>query len=208
MNIDEIIKGRRTVKKFFSRSVTFEKILKILDAADHAPSAGNSQNWRFIIITDKKTKKSLVSICDNQKLIEESPVVIAVFSDNLKLKTLFGDKADFYGIQNCAAAIQNMLLKAHDLGLGSTWIGKFNEEKLKEILNVEFQDPQALVCIGYPERTNKLEREPLNYKIFYEKWGNKIRDTNLWPVSKYIPKVSNQVKEFIDLRIKRESNSK
>ena len=89
MNIDEIIKGRRTVKKFFSRSVTFEKILKILDAADHAPSAGNSQNWRFIIITDKKTKKSLVSICDNQKLIEESPVVIAVFSDNLKLKTLF-----------------------------------------------------------------------------------------------------------------------
>ena len=203
MEIDNIIEGRRTVKKFSSRSVSFEKVSEILDAANHAPSAGNCQNWRFVVITNKKTKKALVSICDNQKLIEESPVVIAVFSDTKKLETLFGKKAEFYSIQGCAAAIQNMLLKAHDLKLGTTWIGKFDGDKLKELLEVEYQFPQALVCVGYPERTNQHEREPLNFKVFYEKWGSKYRDASLWPVSKHVPKAKDRIKSFIDRRIKR-----
>ncbi len=203
MNIDDIIQGRRTVKKFSTRSVSFERIAEILEAGTYAPSSGNVQNWQFVVVTDKKKKKELVSICDGQKVIEEAPVLIAVFSKEQKIKTLFGSRSEVYSTQNCAACIQNMLLKAYSLEMGTCWIGTFDSEKVNELLSVDGGKLQAIICVGYPERLNQLSREPLQYKVFFEKWDEKERDIGLWPISKPISRSLSKLRNFIDRTKKR-----
>jgi nitroreductase len=135
MEIDEAIKGRRSIRKYANQSVSMELIHKVLEAAIWAPSAKKGQQWRFTILTgDSKKKltmlfrqklqllsakvgiKNMGSSFSSCSIMEEAPVIIIVWNanDNKLLERS--------SLQSVAAAIQNMLLKAYSLGLGSLWI--------------------------------------------------------------------------------------
>src|SRR3989338_3968486 len=132
MELDQVIKERKSVRKFKSLNVPWYIISERLEAAIQAPSSGNVQNWRFIIIRNKETREKIAKICDEQYWMLKAPMLIVVCSEVTKIKRMFGARGEaLYAVQNCSAAIQNMLLKAHELGLGTTWIGAFDETKLK-----------------------------------------------------------------------------
>ncbi|MBS3152205.1 nitroreductase family protein [Candidatus Woesearchaeota archaeon] len=176
MELDQVIKERKSVRKFKSLNVPWYIISECLEAAIQAPSSGNVQNWRFIIIRNKETREKIAKICDEQYWMLKAPMLIVVCSEVTKIKRMFGARGEaLYAVQNCSAAIQNMLLKAHELGLGTTWIGAFDETKLREILSIEeIARPQAVFAIGYPESyEEKSRREPLETVIFFEKYGQK-----------------------------------
>src|SRR3989338_7730552 len=176
MELDQVIKERKSVRKFKSLNVPWYIISERLEAAIQAPSSGNVQNWRFIIIRNKETREKIAKICDEQYWMLKAPMLIVVCSEVTKIKRMFGARGEaLYAVQNCSAAIQNMLLKAHELGLGTTWIGAFDETKLREILSIEeIARPQAVFAIGYPESyEEKSRREPLETVIFFEKYGQK-----------------------------------
>ncbi|RMF56079.1 nitroreductase family protein [Candidatus Woesearchaeota archaeon] len=179
MDVFECIKSRRSIRKFLDTPVEWEKINHVLEAGTFAPSSGNLQNWRFIITTDEDQKKELSEACFDQYWIASAPVLITVVSESEKVERFYGIRGErLYAVQNCAAAIQNMLLAANALGLGSCWVGAFDEIKVARVLKIpDSVRPQAILPLGYPdERVPTPNRYQLADKVFIEEYGNKIKD--------------------------------
>jgi nitroreductase len=170
MELSEAIKGRRSVRAFKQKDMPEEMVEKLIDAARHAPSAGNIQPWEFVIAKKPDTKKQLAQAA-NQKFIKKAPVVIVVCANENRSSMGYGSRGKtLYCIQDTAAATQNILLTAYSLGLGACWIGAFNEDKAKRALNApEGIRPMAIVPVGYPNETpSRRGIRPLNQIIRYD----------------------------------------
>lgn len=176
MEVFECIMSRRSVRKYEKKDVPNELIGRILRAGISAPSAGNIQPWEFIVVKEKKTKKDLSLAALRQRHVEEAPVMIVVCADPEKSADRYGDRGrNLYCIQDTAAAIENMLLTVNDLGLGACWIGSFDEERVKAILNIpEKLKPVALIPLGFPieyEKPIRTNRIPFENITYVEKYG-------------------------------------
>lgn len=137
---------------FSSRSVEGQKLDELLEAAKWAPSAGNMQARDFILVREQKTKEEIAKAALNQGFISEAPLVIIACANKRKSSKKYGSRGEsLYSIQDATIAVQNILLVAHSIALGSCWVGAFDEEKVKEILEIpEGVRPIAIVPIGYP----------------------------------------------------------
>ena len=173
MDVLEAIKGRRSIRAFKSQAVSTEIVERLIDAARWAPSAGNIQPWEFIIVKNPEIKRNLAKAALNQSFIEEAPVVIVVCADEIRSSQGYGVRGKtLYCIQDTAAATQNIHLAAYSLGLGTCWVGAFNEEEARKILEIpEGVRPVAIIPVGYPaEKPPARNRRPLNQIIHYEKF--------------------------------------
>ncbi len=178
-DILELIKSRRTVKYFLPKFVSWENISKILDAGRHAPSCGNLQNWKFLVVIDPGKRQAVAEATHDQLEIAMAGCLIIVLAEPEKAERYYGLRGErLYTIQNCAAAIQNMLLEAHSLGLGSAWVGAFDEEKIKSMFMIPDEvRPQAIVAIGYAkEEPPKSPKYPLETVVYFGGWRSKLRD--------------------------------
>ena len=193
MAILNVIKSRRSIRKYKAQDIPYEKVLEILEAGIWAPSSGNLQNWYFIVVKDPKKRKQLAEASMGQWFVYEAPVVIVVCSDTKKVEYFYGDRGKFYAIQNVAAAIQNILLEAWSEGIGTCWVGAFDEKKVKEILEIpEDIEVHAIITMGYPDEKPSSNRQPLREKVFFEKWGNRV----------YVPKLYPLLEKLEDLNLK------
>ncbi|MEM2121194.1 MAG: nitroreductase family protein [Candidatus Woesearchaeota archaeon] len=185
MNLFEAINKRRSIRDYSEEPVEWDKVVKILESAIRAPSSGNVQNWRFVIVTDKSLREKLAEASLQQYWMAKAPIHIVVCSENFMIKKLYGERGEkLYSIQNCAAAIQNMLLTATALGLGSCWVGAFEDDAVARILGISGDvQIQAIITIGY---THEKPPEPMHFTLedvcYFEKYKNKIKDidTVLW----------------------------
>jgi nitroreductase len=177
MDILELIKKRRSVKDYSEKTVENDKLFKILEAGRWSPSSGNVQNWRFVVINDYKIKSQISEACLGQYWINNAPIIIVVLSDDSKLRMLFGQRGEMaYSIQNCSIAMQNMMLEAESIGLSSSWIGAYDDDKILRVIKAD--DPNIIVrgifAIGYakniPFAPVRLEIDKLAY---FNTWGNK-----------------------------------
>jgi len=178
-DILDIITSRRTIKQFLAKFVSWENITKVIDAARHAPSCGNIQNWKFIVVYDPTQKQKVAEAAYEQYDVAMAAVLIIVCAEPEKAERYYGLRGErLYTVQNCAAAVQNMLLEAHSLGLGSTWIGAFDEDSLRPLCSIpEEIRPQAIVALGYPkEIPEKPSKYPLETLVYFGAWRRKIRD--------------------------------
>ncbi len=177
MDVFECIATRRSIRKFMELDVPMEMLGAILDAGRYAPSSGNVQNWRFIIVKNKDTIQKIAEAAMQQLWIGQAPAVIVVCSDSEKLQMFYGTRGErLYAIQNCAASIQNMLLAAHAIGLAGCWVGAFDEAILSRVLSIpENVRPQAIIPIGYPD---EIVPTPMHYTLeslcFLESYGSRI----------------------------------
>lgn len=149
----ELIKNRHSVRAFKNKEVEEEKIRKILEAANLAPSAGNLQSYEIILIRNEKTKKELVEASYGQKFIEEAPVVVIICANPERSAIKYGRRgAELYCINDADIAASYIQLAATELGLGSCWVGAFDEFKVKNIIKApEYVKPIAIIPIGYPD---------------------------------------------------------
>ncbi len=157
MNVLEAIKGRRSIRKFSDKKIPKEIILKILDVGRYAPSAGNLQDWKFFVVRSKERIKDIAKIALNQRWVEKASFLVIACSD-LREISWYGERGvRLYSKQDVAASIQNMLLYAWSLGIGSCWVGAFDDKKLREYLNLpEYIEPQAILAFGYPKEIPKM----------------------------------------------------
>jgi nitroreductase len=173
-SIMDVIKGRRSIRRFKrGEKVSEEDLKKILEAATYAPSAGNRQPWEFIIVENEDTKNKLAEAAYNQTWITEAPIIIVVCANEERSASRYGERGrTLYCIQDTAAAIQNMLLMAHSLGYGTCWVGAFNENEVRRILNIPIGvRPVAIIPIGKPdEKPTMPPRIPIQKLIHYEKY--------------------------------------
>ncbi len=143
MDITKCINNRRSIRKFQDKQIETETITEILKAAMAAPSACNKQPWEFLVVTNNEVKSEIRSILPYGNY--EAPVAIVVCG-NMK-RTLPNVEQNFW-IQDCSAAIQNMLLTATSLNLGSCWIGVYPLEKRTKDLSEFFKLPNNLIPLG------------------------------------------------------------
>ena len=173
MEVIEAIKKRRSVRGYLDRPIENKKLNLILESARLAPSASNRQEWRFIVVKDKSTRERLMRAAKDQSFVGEAPVVIACCADEPSNHVMTCGQL-CYPI-DIAIAIEHMVLKATEEGLGTCWIGAFYEDKVKEILNIpdNIWVVQMLI-LGYAKKgsSRKRDRVPLKKIVMYELWKN------------------------------------
>jgi nitroreductase len=176
MDVFKAINGRRSIRAFTNKPVSDEDVKIILEAARQAPSAGNLQPWEFIVVRDAEIKRGLAQAALNQTFIEEASVVIVACANKSRSSPRYGSRgANLYCIQDTAAAIQNLHLAANALGLGTCWVGAFNEAEAKKLLSTPVNvRPVAIIPVGYPaEKPKPRPRRPLTEIVHHEKFGRK-----------------------------------
>lgn len=151
LNVFEAIKKRRSIRSYVDKNVSENDIKHMIEAAMWAPSAGNTQPLNLVIVKDKEIKRKISEAALNQASIRKAPIVIVVFADLARSKRVYGLRGEqLYGLQDTAAATQNILLSAHALGLATCWVGAFNEKQVANTLKApNNMRPVALVPIGY-----------------------------------------------------------
>ena len=171
MDILEAIKGRRSIRTYKKQDVPNAVIEKLINLACFAPSAGNMQPWEFIIVRKIEIKKNLAKCAFNQTFLNEAPILIIVCANESRSSQRYGNRGkSLYCIQDTAAAIQNILLAAHSFGLSTCWVGAFNENIAKEILNIPLKiRPVAIITIGYGAETpSPRSTIPISQTVHYE----------------------------------------
>lgn len=150
MDILNIIKSRRSIRKYKKEKLKQEEILKIVEAGRWAPSASNNQPWRFILVQDEKIIEKIGDACKIliiNDFVKNSPLIIVIYTEK---------KHRWVDI-DCGMCAQNMMLEAYSLGIGSCFIGAFRERKIREVLNIpEDKNIIGLITFGYIDE----EKEP------------------------------------------------
>ena len=157
MEFLELARARKSIRKFKSDAVPMDKLLKLLEAARIAPSAGNRQPWHFYVIQDTEVRDKIYNLACKQPCVQSAPVHIVVCADFPKTTERYGDRGqDLYSIQDTSAAIQNLLLCATSEDLATCWCGAFDEDATSEILGLNSDmRPIAIITLGYPDDNPK-----------------------------------------------------
>jgi len=161
----DIILQRRSIRKYKNEEVSAEVREKIIESGRQAPSAANRQPWHFILVTDSKVKEDLSQSRYRAFIKDASFTVVGI---NLP----YDEISEKWGVVDVTIALQNMVLAAEILGVGSCWIGGFYEAKIKEILHIPNEAKVvALVSFGIPaERPAPRPKKELKEILHYNKW--------------------------------------
>ena len=160
MSLLDLILSRRSIRRYENKDIPEEVLQQILEAGRQAPSAANRQPIRFVIVKDHDILKNL---CDNliSRFVKKAPVAIVGCAD---IKSLLTGK---WAVVDTTIAMQNMVIAAWALGIGSCWIGACNKEKVKELLKIPDKwKVVALVTLGYPAEQPKPRKKKPFEKLF------------------------------------------
>jgi nitroreductase len=165
----EAILTRRSIRKYNNKPVDDKILLKLIQAAVSAPSAGNQQPWQFIIIRNKTTFDNVLNFHPHAHMLPEAQAAILICGD------LFLEKHKGFWMIDCSAATQNLLLAAHAYGLGACWLGIFpRADRIKGMIDLLALPkniiPFALISIGYPGEKKDASNRFDPTLIHYEKW--------------------------------------
>lgn len=152
MEILQAIKARRSIRRYTTEEVSEEVLRQLMEAASFAPSAGNGQPWEFCITRDPVKKKKLAAGRRYAAFLPEAGAVIAVCAKLSRPRQPVSEKGlSYFEFQDTAAAIQNLLLAAYALGLGTCWVGDFDESTIREVFQIPAEClPVAVIAVGYP----------------------------------------------------------
>jgi nitroreductase len=169
MDTLKAILSRRSIRKYSGRNIPEEYYEIILKAAMHAPSARNRQPWHFIVISDRITLNKLADSSPSWKMLSHADKAIVVCGDQET------EDAESFLVQDCSAATQNILLAAHELGLGAVWLGVHPREDRVEEIRKAFNlpariTPVSMISIGYPDEERNTENRFIAERVHLDRW--------------------------------------
>jgi len=166
LDVFKAILERRSIRKYVKdKKIPEEMLQKLLEAARLAPSGRNKQDWSLVIVEDPEIKQELVPACNNQNFVGNTSIVIAGIVD----------PSWKWCDVDLTIAFEHIVLEAVELGLGTCWIGSFEEDKVKKVLNVPSKlRVTVLLTVGFPaEKPNPRPRKPLEQLIHINKFSEK-----------------------------------
>jgi nitroreductase len=175
MDVFEAITVRRSIRKFKGEPITEVQLAKILEAGRLAPSAGNKQPWRFVVVQEENRKAQLAKAANNQSFLKDAgAIVVAVADPHVSAK---------WHERDTMIALEHMVLSATALGYGTCWIGAFDEDEVKRLLKIpEAMAIIALLPIGVPDEKPKSRPRKDFHEIFYkEEWQTPLTLRNHHP---------------------------
>ncbi|MDR2426984.1 MAG: nitroreductase family protein [Endomicrobium sp.] len=164
-SLDEIIKNRKSVRKYLNKPVEKEKIMQMLEAARLAPSACNAQPWKFVVVANAELKEDIFNeglnnLIVTNKWADSAPVIIVVCSQTKFIVHNVAEKIQDvnYHLIDLGIACEHLVLKAEELGLGTCYIGWFRGKEIKKILNLPFSYKiECLITLGYGDEPVQKE---------------------------------------------------
>jgi nitroreductase len=164
VDVIETIKTRRSIREYKPGSIPDDKLRVIFEAARLAPSAGNRQPWRFVVVRATDRKEALAEAANNQTFLKDAAAIVVALSDP-EVSARWHEK-------DTMIALEHMVLAATSLGYGTCWIGAFSEEAVKKLLRIpEKMKVVALLPIGVPAETPAARsRKELSEIFFKEEW--------------------------------------
>lgn len=169
MELMEAIRTRRSIRKYTDKPVSEAMVRDILDAAMMAPSAGNSQPWQFVVVNDRNVLDGMRDLHPHIKMVTQAQLGILVCGD------LSVEKFAGYWVQDCSAAMQNMLLAIHGLGLGAVWTGIYPMEDRVAAFSKMFNLPEHVIPLGFapigwpdqqPQSKSRLKEDRIHYNTY------------------------------------------
>ena len=169
MDVLSAIQGRRSIRKYKDKPVEEEKLQKILEAARLSPSARNQQNWKFIVVRNPETREKLTNEAIGQPFVGEAPIILVCCGTDPESIMKCGQPR--YTV-DLSIATAYMILEAYELGLGTCWLGSFDENKVKEILDIpEKVRVVSITPLGYPaESPVQKPRKELDEIVSYDRY--------------------------------------
>jgi len=169
MNVLETIFTRRSIRSYTGELITEGQLKSVIRAGAYAPSAHNKQPWHFVVVRDRVKLESIAKYHTYAKMATTAGCAIIVCGDK-EVQTTPG-----FLIEDCSAAIQNMLLAAHGIGLGAVWCGLYPITSLtkatKELLGIPNNIvPVGMVVVGNKEKDREVEERFDESKIHFDKW--------------------------------------
>ena len=151
MRMNEIFKKRHSVRSFQDRKIEPEKLEEILEAAESAPSAGDLKARQFLVVEEEQTKKKLAKAALDQDFVAKAPLILIFFAVPSRSAKKYGQRGkNLYALQDATIAASFAWLQAVMLDLSACWVGAFDEEEVKEILNIkEDWQPICILPVGY-----------------------------------------------------------
>jgi len=167
--MDDPVLARRSIREYTNAPVSDEHLERLLRAAMAAPSAGNQQPWRFVVVTQRETLVGITRVHPYARMLAEAPVAIVVCGDPAA-----GKWPDFWE-QDCAAAVENVLIEAQILGLGAVWLGVHplaeRVEGIRALLGMPAEVvPFAIVAVGHPAKTKPQAERFDPERVHRERW--------------------------------------
>ena len=164
VSLVDVVLSRRSIRRYEQKEIPKDVLDKILEAGRQAPSAANKQPWHFIVLTDSEIKKELSKGMFN-RFIKDAPITVVGCAH----KDLIASK---WSIVSTTIALQNMVVAAWAMGIGSCWVGDFSEEKVKKLLNIpESWNIVALVSFGYPaEKPQPRKKKTIEKIVSFNKF--------------------------------------
>jgi len=168
MEVFEAIKKRRSIRRFRLETIPDETLMSILEAGRLAPSAGNRQPWRFIVVKDAERKRVLAETTNNYLFVTDASVVVVALGDPNASPRWFR--------QDPMIAMEHIVLAATSLGYGTCWIGGFDEEEVKRVLGVpERLAVIAMLPIGVPDESPPPRpRKAIGEIVYLEEYGKPL----------------------------------
>ncbi len=158
MEFFKVLQERHSIRAFAERPVEPEKLQALLEAANCAPSAGNLQAYKIYVVTRLTTLKALMRAAFEQKFVAQAPVVLVFCADPRRSASSYGERgATLYSVQDATIACAYAQLAATALGLGSVWVGAFDEDAVRKALDIsEELVPVALLPVGYAAESPQI----------------------------------------------------
>ena len=213
MDTIECIKTRRSIRKYKDKPVEWEKIVNILDSGRLAPSSGNLLNMKFVLVREEANRRKLAEAAFHQQWMSKAPVHIVICAEPEKAESFYGTRGKtLYTTQNCAAAAENMLLAANAQGLGACWVGAFDEDLVRRVVNLpEHAIAHAIITVGYADEKPAMPPRMIFRELIYLEvwWARRRNAPQTWyslelekqfkkgkkNLKKIADKISNKIKE-------------
>jgi len=152
----DFLSKRHSIRAFKDDAVDESKLSKILQACNLAPSSGGLQTFEIYQVKNKEMKERLVLAAKDQTLISQAPLLLVFCANPSRSVERFGERSQFFSVQDATIAAAYAQLTIHALGLSTVWIGAFDEKKVSEILHLQQdQRPVAIIPIGYENEKPK-----------------------------------------------------
>lgn len=151
MDFYQVIRTRRSIRSYKPDPIPDEVLNRVLDAVRIAPSGSNRQPWKFVVVRDDMLKQKLVSECNNQSFIGEASIIIVGCGYNIH-RNRGGYMGDMSVLIDVSIAFTHLIQAARAEGLGTCWIGAFNNDEVKKLLSIPDEvNVVALTPLGYPK---------------------------------------------------------
>jgi nitroreductase len=192
MDVVKAIKGRRSVRSFKEDKIKKEDVYECVDNAKYAPSSGNLQNWKVIVVEDKNKLKELAVACLRQRWIADAPVSLVVCAEMDSVAKVYGDKGELYAVENANLYVQNLILLLYSKGLGSALVGSFDKKAIRRILKIPTDaEPLYVIPVG---KSNGEVKEPIRREMehftYFGEWGSREKNETV-----DLTKVKESIKE-------------